>query len=786
VTGDAGVGNSSGYKAVQIAADGAVYLAGWFQGTYQGLTSGAGYKSFVQRVNGDGSIGWTKSVSGSDSASPLELDLVIDGSGNPYVRICPFQCRFAAYDPATGNETAHFDSAGSNDASWPIGLSGGGVLIVDPQIGDPTPGSVRRLGTDLVEDWHYELTGEVDALGAVLVEALDGSIWVLGEHPSTPDHTVMVHLTSGGSKVGSAVEHAGFVPFSTPRAATPRGASPVFAVAEHHMWISVDKAGPAFGPVLSFATANGQLNGEVDILPPAEQVVTSAGLADCDGADLDSVFGTNGKPDRFNPEFVVNGTRLVTILRCTAHANGADVPVSMLAVYATSATLGGDYVRESVRFMSPSAKVEDIATNAAGALVLAGSTPGNVYLGPDAITEPVPAGSDRAAAAQNPTGNLLPSRDFTPLPPVRLFDTRPGESQGLIHVAQHKYGGAAELKVRVTGKGGVPTHGVGAVSLNVTVTGPAAAGFVTVDPCGPRPLVSSVNYRAGETVANAVVAPVSSDGEICLYASADTHLIADVNGWFRLGNGFSALPPGRLFDTRPSEPVGLIDVIKQRYGGANVLSVHVDGVGGIPASGVAALSLNVTVTDPSANGFVTVYPCGDRPLASNVNFLAGQTVPNAVIAPVSPSGDLCFYSSVDAHLLADVNGWFATGSGLHTLTPNRVFDTRATEPQGAVSVDKHKYGGGQELVIHITGAAGVPPSGVGAVSLNVTATQPVGNGYVTVYPCGMRPLASSINYSAGATVPNAVIAPVSPTGDVCFYSLVDTELLADVNGWFDA
>jgi hypothetical protein len=50
----------------------------------------------------------------------------------------------------------------------------------------------------------------------------------------------------------------------------------------------------------------------------------------------------------------------------------------------------------------------------------------------------------------------------------------------------------------------------------------------------------------------------------------------------------------------------------------------------------------------------------------------------------------------------------------------------------------------------------------------------------------MRPLASSINYSAGATVPNAVIAPVSPTGDVCFYSLVDTELLADVNVWCDA
>jgi hypothetical protein len=45
-------------------------------------------------------------------------------------------------------------------------------------------------------------------------------------------------------------------------------------------------------------------------------------------------------------------------------------------------------------------------------------------------------------------------------------------------------------------------------------------------------------------------------------------------------------------------------------------------------------------------------------------------------------------------------------------------------------------------------------------------------------------LASSLNYTAGQTVPNAVITPVSATGDVCFYSLVDTELLADVKGWF--
>ena len=73
---------------------------------------------------------------------------------------------------------------------------------------------------------------------------------------------------------------------------------------------------------------------------------------------------------------------------------------------------------------------------------------------------------------------------------------------------------------------------------------------------------------------------------------------------------------------------------------------------------------------------------------------------------------------------------------------------------------------------------------MGAVSLNVTAVGPVGAGYVTVYPCGARPNASNLNFVAGQTVPNAVITPVSANGEVCFYASVNTEILADINGWF--
>ena len=81
--------------------------------------------------------------------------------------------------------------------------------------------------------------------------------------------------------------------------------------------------------------------------------------------------------------------------------------------------------------------------------------------------------------------------------------------------------------------------------------------------------------------------------------------------------------------------------------------------GVVPASGVGAISMNVTVTEPDGPGFVTVYPCGTQPNASSLNYVAGQTIPNAVIAPVSAQGEVCFYSQSPTHILADVNGWFA-------------------------------------------------------------------------------------------------------------------------------
>jgi hypothetical protein len=283
-----------------------------------------------------------------------------------------------------------------------------------------------------------------------------------------------------------------------------------------------------------------------------------------------------------------------------------------------------------------------------------------------------------------------------------------------------------------------------------------------------------------------VIVPVSADGTVCFFSMVPTDIVVDINGWFT-PHGFGGIAPKRVFDTRPgNSPDALLTVPKAPIAAGNFLSVKVTDMAGVPAAGVAAVSLNVGVTNPDAGGFITVYPCGARDLVSSVNFALGQTVSNAVIATVSADGTVCFFSSATTDLVVDINGWIATGTDFNGVTPVRVFDTRAGQSPNAVrDVTKAKVGGSTILEVKMADLAGrVPPTGVSAVSLNVAVTNPDADGFLTAYPCGTRNLVASVNYPAGQTVSNAVLVPVSADGTVCFFSMVPTDIVVDLNGWF--
>ncbi len=381
-----------------------------------------------------------------------------------------------------------------------------------------------------------------------------------------------------------------------------------------------------------------------------------------------------------------------------------------------------------------------------------------------------------------PTSSVPPSpavKTFVPLEPARLLDTRGGNKVG------NANGTGTPLTLSVFGRGGLPSSGIGAVALNVTVVEgqnpTVGGGYVTVYPCGTRPEASNLNFTAGQTIPNSVIAPVSATGTVCFYVYGTAHLLADVSGYFPTGAGFTSLVPARVLDTRGGNKVG------NASGTGTPLTLSVFGRGGLPSSGIAAVAMNVTVAEGEnptvGGGYVTVYPCGTRPEASNLNFTAGQTIPNSVIAPVSASGTVCFYVYGTAHLLADVSGYLSTGSGFTSLVPARVLDTRSGNKVGNAS------GTGTPLTLTLSGRGGLPSSGISAVAMNVTVAEggnpTIGGGYVTVYPCGTRPEASNLNFTAGQTIPNSVIAPVSASGTVCFYVYGTAHLLADVSGYFN-
>ncbi|MFM7537200.1 MAG: DUF1501 domain-containing protein [Acidimicrobiales bacterium] len=385
--------------------------------------------------------------------------------------------------------------------------------------------------------------------------------------------------------------------------------------------------------------------------------------------------------------------------------------------------------------------------------------------------------NQRAEPAQPVVVERPRTAGFVPISPERRLDTRDGT--GDVPVAP--IGPGATVELVVAGRGSVPPTGATAVALNVTVTGPSAAGYLTVWPTGEaRPTASSLNFVPGQTVPNHVVAKLGAGGALSFFNSAGaTHVVADVVGYFAddVAIGLVPLTPNRLLDTRDSaSPIGPQATVQ----------LPVTGRGGVPAEGVAAVVLNLTVTEPTAPGFFTVWPSGTpRPLASSLNFVAGETVPNLVVAKVGADGAVSIFNSNGrAHVVADVVGFYgpreqrADAVRAVALSPARVLDTRSTAPIGP----------GATLRLPMLERGGVPASGVRGVSLNVTVTEPTAGGYLTVWPSGTaRPLASNLNFRPGQTTPNHVVAKLGPDGAVSiFNSAGTTHVVVDVVGFFAA
>ncbi|WP_423184568.1 hypothetical protein [Arthrobacter sp. NyZ413] len=240
---------------------------------------------------------------------------------------------------------------------------------------------------------------------------------------------------------------------------------------------------------------------------------------------------------------------------------------------------------------------------------------------------------------------------FQPIAPARFLDTRTAAAVPA----------DSSVSFQVGGVNGVPAN-VSAVVFNLTVAQADSFGFITAYPSGTaRPNASNVNFNTGQIVPNLVTVPVGSDGKVTLYnrSGGATQLLADVSGYYLTGTpntpgSFQPMAPARFLDTRTSAAAGTDSTV----------SFQVAGVNGIPAK-VSAVVFNLTVANPASFGFATAYPSGTAvPNASNVNFSAGQIVPNLVVVPVGADGKVMLFnrSSGPTQFIADVAGYYLSGN----------------------------------------------------------------------------------------------------------------------------
>src|SRR5581483_5320022 len=318
------------------------------------------------------------------------------------------------------------------------------------------------------------------------------------------------------------------------------------------------------------------------------------------------------------------------------------------------------------------------------------------------------------------------------------------------------------FNLHVVGHDGVPANNVSAVVMNITAVSPTATSWITAWPAGvTMPLAASVNFGAGQTIGNLVTVKVGAGGNVSLSnAIGAVHVIADIVGYYGFAGDSRLTPlvPARILDTR-----GATGGHPGAFGPGASFDLQVTGQGGVPASGVSGVVMNITAVGPTATSWLTAWPTGvTMPLAASVNFGAGQTVGNLVKVKLGTGGKVSLSNANGAvHVVADVVGYYgpAGDSVLIPVVPARILDTRNGTSHARAA------GPNQSFDVQVAGQGGVPPSGATAVVVNITAVSPSAGSFVTVWPSGLgMPLASTTNFAAGQTIGHLAVLKIGANG----------------------
>ncbi|HZX53334.1 MAG TPA: SGNH/GDSL hydrolase family protein, partial [Ilumatobacteraceae bacterium] len=241
-----------------------------------------------------------------------------------------------------------------------------------------------------------------------------------------------------------------------------------------------------------------------------------------------------------------------------------------------------------------------------------------------------------------------------------------------------------------------------------------------------------------------------------------------------IGNEVAPPVGGPSYEYQPVAPQRVVDTRTsgQRLAAGGTLTVDLSLLA--PAAvgpDATAVAVNVTAADPASAGFLTVWPCGaDRPLASSVNFLAGQARgAQATTLLHQPERSLCVFSNAATDVVVDLQGVFVAAGGLlfAPTTPDRALDTRLTGRGSTVAIQA--------------------PVGAQAVAATITVTGGTTPGFLAAYPCAdSAPAVSNVNWQAGETVAGAAFVPVAADGTFCVFTNSPVDVIVDITGAFSS
>jgi D-alanyl-D-alanine carboxypeptidase len=398
---------------------------------------------------------------------------------------------------------------------------------------------------------------------------------------------------------------------------------------------------------------------------------------------------------------------------------------------------------------------------------------------------PVAHGQDDAEPIQVPAPITAPATTVAPPSTLEPDPVVPGGASRVVaapatplaavHVAP-----AAATAVGVLGQAGVPSAGVTAVALDVSVTNSTGAGQVTVLPNGgPVSAAATVDVSAPrDDSAGFVIVPVGVDGAVGVSSTVEADVALAVEGWFLPSESGSA--DGRFMTIAP---IRILDTDL----GTSPLELPLAGEPGVPPTGASAVLVQMTASTAAKPGSATAWPSGVTPSAgvATVTLPAvGSTASNLAIVPIGETGSVTVQSSAPTHLAVDVLAWVTdetqpvTTDGLFVPLPAaRVVDTPTND--GGPLVTRLRRD------ISIGDRGGLPAFGAQVALGRVTATGASRDGAVTVYPAAtVRPDSPTLHVrSDGQPSTTTAWLALGQRGTLSFWADAGVNLAVDVAGY---